>query len=289
MKRVLIFAIIFIVLLIVLISYLVQSRKVDTGKLTLSGIVEAKQSDLAFRIPGQINSIHYDEGDFIDSGTVVAELDKSELEAVVDQVIKNFEAVRAGIVQLEISRETMARNLAKIESLIPTGAATRTQYDDMFDQKRQVEAQLEAARKNLEAVKASVNLAKIRLAYTTLASTTSGTVLIRAFEPGEVVNAGMPVLTLADLDNMSITVYLPEKYLGKVKLGHDVKIMIDSHPDNTFSGKIKYISDKAEFTPKNIQTRAERVKQVFEIKVSSGSHGGILKPGLPCDVEVGLE
>ena len=286
MKRVIIFVVVFVVLLCVLIAYLVISQRVDTSKIILSGIVEADQNDLSFRIPGKINGIYFDEGDYIDSGEVVAELDNSELAAVVDQTEKSYEAAEAGIVQLEVSLETIARNLGKIKSLIPSGAATQSQYDDLFDQKRQIEAQLDYSRKNLDALKASVELAKIRLGYSYLASTARGTVLARMYEAGEVINAGSPVLTLADLENINIIVYLPEIYLGKLKLGQEVKILVDSHPDEVFPGKIEHISDKAEFTPKNIQTKVERIKQVFEIKITSDSHGGVLKPGLPCDVVV---
>jgi len=284
LKRVIVFAVVFVVLLCVLITYLVLSRRIDTSQIMLSGIVEADQNDLSFRIPGKISGIYFDEGDHVDSGEVVAELDKSELEAVVDQAEKNYEAAKAGIVQLEVSLETITRNLDKIKSLIPSGAATQSQYDDLFDQKRQIEAQLNYSRKSVDALKASVELAKIRLGYSILASTVKGTVLSRMYEPGEIINAGSPVLTSANLEKVNVIVYLPEINLGMVKLGQEVEILVDSHPDQSFSGKIEHISDKAEFTPKNIQTKAERIKQVFEIKVTSDSHDGVLKPGLPCDV-----
>jgi len=286
LKRVIVFAVVFVALLCVLIAYLVISRRVDTSKIMLSGIVEADQNDLSFRIPGKISGLYFDEGDYVDSGEVVAELDKSELAAVVEQADKSYKAAEAGIVQLEVSLETISRNLGKIKSLISSGAATQAQYDDLFDQKRQVEAQLSYSRKNLEALKASVELAMIRLGYSSLMSFGDGTVLARMYEPGEVVNAGSPVLTLANLEKINVIVYLPEVHLGKIKLGQEVEILVDSHPDRSFPGEIRHISDKAEFTPKNIQTRAERIKQVFEIEVKSDSHDGILKPGLPCDVIV---
>jgi len=99
---------------------------------------------------------------------------------------------------------------------------------------------------------------------------------------------GAAVITIADLDDLTIKVFLPEIHLGTVKLGQEVEIQIDSHPERSFPGVIKHISDKAEFTPKNIQTKEERVKQVFAIEISSSSHNGILKPGLPCDVVISL-
>ena len=289
MKRVAAFFIVFIVLVAALIVYLGISRHEDTSHLFLSGVVEASEYDLAFRTPGRLEAIYFDEGDLIDSGAVAAELERTELEKVLSQAEKTYEAGKAGIKQLEVSLETVNRNLSKVESLIPAGAATQNQYDDLFDQKRQVESQLNYSRKNVEAAKAAVELSQVRLEYATLSSTLSGTVLNRMYEPGEVIMTGSPVLTVADLENLEIRVYVPETSLGKIKLGQDVSIMIDSHPDRKFPGKIATISDKAEFTPKNVQTKEERVKQVFAVDIEASSAGGILKPGMPCDVIIAVE
>lgn len=289
MKRVMILAVVFIVLVVVLLVYLGLSRQKDTGKLVLSGIVEAKEYNYSFRIAGQLESIFYQTGNLIDSGEVMAELDSGELAKAKDQAEKSFQAAKAGINQLEVSLETVTRNLEKVRQLIPSGAAAQSQYDDLYDQKRQIEAQLVHSRKNLEALKATVELADIRLDYARLISTKSGTVLDRMYEVGEVVMAGSPVVTIADLENLEIRVYLPEISLGKIKLGQDVNIQIDSHPDEMFPGSVKYISDKAEFTPKNVQTKEERIKQVFAVDIAANSQGGILKPGMPCDVIVHLE
>jgi len=288
LKRVFVFGIIFVVLFAILVIYITVSRQVDTDKLVLSGMVEAEELNISFRISGLITNIYFNEGAIVDSGSVVAELDQSELKAALDQAGKNYEAARAAITNLEVRIETINRNLNKIKTLIPSGAATQSKYDDLFDQKRQVEAQLEFSRKNLEAAKAAVDIARIRLEYAVLTSYSDGAVLSRMFEPGEVVMPGAPVITIADLDDLTIKVFLPEIHLGTVKLGQQVEIQIDSHPDRSFPGVIKHISDKAEFTPKNIQTKEERVKQVFAIEISSTSHGGILKPGLPCDVVISL-
>lgn len=288
MKRVIVFGILFIALVAVLVIYLGFSRRVEADKLILSGVIEAVEHDLSFRISGLITEIFYDEGDSIDSTTVVAVLDTSELVAVVDKAHKNYEATKASITQLEIQLETIQRNLNKIKQLLPTGGSTQSQYDDLADQKRQVKAQLESARKNLEAAKATDKLAAIRLDYAVLKSLIKGKAIARMYEPGEVVMAGAPIITIADLDDLTVRVYLPEIYLGKIKLGQEVAIQVDSYPQSSFPGQVKYISDKAEFTPKNIQTKEERVKQVFAIKISSSSHGGILKPGLPCNVIIPL-
>lgn len=288
MRRVLIFGILFIILIAILLIYLNYSRQVDMGKLVLSGVIEAEEVDLSFRISGVLNNINFDKGDYVDSGAVAARLEQSELNAALNQAQKNYQASKAAITSVEVNLETVIRNLDKIEKLIPTGAAAQSQYDDLNDKRRQFEAQLDYSRKSLEAAQSSVDMARIRHDYSVLSTSTSGTVLSRMYEPGEVVMPGAPVLTIADLDDLTIRVYLPEIYLGKIKLGQKAAILIDSHPDKTFPGVVVYISDKAEFTPKNIQTKEDRVKQVFAVEISSDSHDGVLKPGLPCDVVITL-
>jgi HlyD family secretion protein len=288
LKRVAVFAVIFVVLLAILITYLTLSRQKDTDKIVLSGVVESVQHDLSFRMPGLITKINYDEGDLIDSGAIIAVLDSNEVVASVDQVQKSYLATKANIGQLNVQLSTVNRNLNKLKELLKTGAANQTQFDDLSDQKKQLQAQLEFAGKNLESQQAMVDLAGIRKGYTVLVSPIKGKVISRQYEPGEVAVTGSPVLSIADLDNLTIKVYLPENHLGQVKLGQDISIEIDSHPGKTFHGKITNISDKAEFTPKNVQTKEERVKQVFALKISCDSQGGTLKPGLPCDVIIPL-
>ncbi len=286
MKRVAVFAIILVVLIIVLITFLTITRKKDTNNIILSGVVESVQHDLSFRISGLITRINCDEGDIIDSGAVIAALDSSELVASADQIQKAYEATSANIDQLNVQLSMINRNLNKIKELLKTGAANQTQYDDLSDQKRQLLAQMEYAMKNLESQKAMVDLAAIRKSYTVLKSPIKGKIVSRQYEPGEVAVVGSPVVSISDLDNLTIKVYLPEIYMGKVRLGTDVAIAVDSYPDKAFTGKITYISDKAEFTPKNVQTKQERVKQVFAVKIACDSQGGVLKPGLPCDVTI---
>jgi len=289
LKRVLIFAILFILLLVLAFVYLNYSRQVDSSKIILSGVLEADELDLSFMISGRLIEVNVAEGQLVDSGAVIANLESRELAAALDQVTGNYQAIRASISNLEISRETAKRNLLKVEALLQSGGATQTQYDDLSDQIRQLEAQLIQAENNLQAAAAGKELALARLEYAELSTPTNGTVISKMYDAGEVVMPGAPVCTIIDLEDLTVKIYLPEVHLGHIKLGQSVKIQIDSHPDQTFSGWINHISDKAEFTPKNIQTKEERVKQVFAIEVECGSQDGILKPGLPCDVEIPLE
>jgi HlyD family secretion protein len=289
LKRVAVFGLILIVLLIILVVYLQLSRKTDTDKFVLSGVVEAVQHDLSFRISGLLNSINYDEGDIVDSGAAVAVLDTNELNAACDQAGKSYQATKANIEQLQVQLGSANRDFKKVKELLLTGAANQSQLDDLNDRKRTIQAQLEFSNRSLESQAAVVNLANIRRGYARLVSPIRGKVISRQYQPGEVVMPGSPVLTLADLDNLTIKVYVPEILLGKVKLGQNVAIQVDSYPGKNLPGKIDYIADQAEFTPKNVQTKQERVKQVFAVKISCSGKDGVLKPGLPCDVIIPLK
>jgi multidrug resistance efflux pump len=123
----------------------------------------------------------------------------------------------------------------------------------------------------------------------TLEAPISGMVLERPIHLGEVALPGAPLMTLADLDNVTLTVYVPEDQLGQVQLGQTVSVTVDSYPDRTFTGTLVFVSSQAEFTPKNVQTREERVNMVFAVKVHLPNPGHLLKPGMPADAVIGNE
>ena len=114
----------------------------------------------------------------------------------------------------------------------------------------------------------------------------SGGVLRKNSEAGETVAAGAAVYSLGDLESPWIRVYVKEDKLGLVKLGQKAEVMTDSFPKKTYLGTVSMISSEAEFTPKNVQTREERVKLVFALKVSVENENGELKPGMPADVKI---
>lgn len=112
----------------------------------------------------------------------------------------------------------------------------------------------------------------------------AGTILARMIETGERVNAGTPLFTLVDLDKLYVKVYIPEPDIGKITLGQPARIQVDSHPGHFFKAKVSKIAQQAEFTPKNVETREERVKLVFAVELSlSENPQAILKPGMPAD------
>jgi HlyD family secretion protein len=127
-------------------------------------------------------------------------------------------------------------------------------------------------------------LLEVQLERLTLRAPLTGVVLKRLARQGEVVAAGAPVLTVARLDELTLTVYVPEAELGRVAVGQSVEARADAFPDRAFAGQVQSIASRAEFTPRNVQTARDRRKLVFAVKVRLPNPGGELKPGLPVDV-----
>ena len=149
--------------------------------------------------------------------------------------------------------------------------------------------ELAVAQAQIDTAQAAVNAIKVQLSKLTLEAPMSGTILYRAVEPGEVVKPGAPVLTIADLENLTITVYVPEDRYGEIVLGQTARVTANSFPDETFQATVVRIAEEAEFTPRNVQTAEGRRATVFAVKLAVSDPGGKLKPGMPADVVFGGE
>jgi HlyD family secretion protein len=128
---------------------------------------------------------------------------------------------------------------------------------------------------------------QIQIDKTTLRAPIGGVVTSRSTHQGEAALAGATLLTIANLDEVKLTIYVPEDELGRVYLGQQVGVQVDSFPGRVFTGTISYISQQAEFTPKNVQTEKERVNMVFAVRVRLPNPAHLLKPGMPADAVLG--
>lgn len=144
------------------------------------------------------------------------------------------------------------------------------------------------ARARLAQAAAAVELTKVRLDYASISSPLSGIVLSENVEPGEYVSPGTPVVTIGDLVNVWLRAYIDETDLGRVRVGQLVEVTTDTYPDKVYEGRIAFISSQAEFTPKTVQTKKERVKLVYRVKVDITNTNMELKPGMPADGRIQL-
>ncbi len=145
----------------------------------------------------------------------------------------------------------------------------------------------EAAEAQLDAAKAGLAVADAQIARLSINAPVAGTVITRAIEPGEVVSPGAALMEIADLEHLTVTVYVPEDRYGQVSLGQAVEVVVDSFPGEVFTGSVSRIADQAEFTPRNVQTVEGRTSTVFAVELALEGSGGKLKPGMPADVTFG--
>jgi HlyD family secretion protein len=172
--------------------------------------------------------------------------------------------------------------------ILQTGAASPavTAAQNVLDQAKSAVAQAESAVKQAQA---NVDLLDAQIAKAIVAAPVDGVVLARTGEPGSVVNPGGTVLSLGRLDELTITVYVPEDRMGEVTLGQTTKVTVDSFPGETFTAIVTFIADQAEFTPRNVQTVEGRKNTVFAVKLKLDNADGKLKPGMPADVAFGTK
>jgi len=195
--------------------------------------------------------------------------------AAYEAAEEHFKLVKAGPRQ-EMVLEGQA-NLAGSDAALSAAEAARREIDKLKLDLKALQAQAEQAR-------ASLAVAQDDLANSRMDAPFDGFVTVKDVEEGEFVQAGSPVLTLAQLDRVWVKTYVPETQLGQVFYGQKADVVSDTFPDKHYPGTVTFISAEAEFTPKNVQTKEERVKLVYRIKVSLDNPNQELKAGMPVDV-----
>jgi HlyD family secretion protein len=197
--------------------------------------------------------------------------------------LKRFEELfRKGVVAekdldtVRLHYDVAKSRLAESESLLKLARGNLTKIDA-------IRREIESAAAQVSAARASLSQASIQLEYTQLKSPMDGVVTSRNIEPGETVTPGREVITVSDLSRVDLKIFVDETEIGKVKPGQSVKVKVDTFPGKTYSGVVSFISPEGEFTPKIIQTKKERVKLVYLVKVSIPNPDGELKAGMPAD------
>ena len=297
--------------------------EVEAAGLVASGTVEATQADLGFQLAGRIVSVLPREGDEVAAGQEVAALDREELSARVEAARAQLNAAEARVAELERGsrpeeitsaaaavtgaqqRENAATTEAERSRRLFEGGAISKQAQERAEAELsaahaarvQAEQALKVAREGPRAesiqaqralaaqARANVEQVEAALAQSTIRSPFAGRVTVRHREPGEVVPAGAPVLTMIDPNDRWVRIYVPENQIGRVSIGQSVEVRAGTFPDRVYGGEVSFIGDVAEFTPRNVQTPEERTRLVYPVKVRITSDPSFdLKPGIPADV-----
>ncbi len=196
--------------------------------------------------------------------------------------LRNLEAKRADPIELAIQVD-------QAEAAYHGAEAQVAQAQAALDRLREgaTQEQIEIAQAQVRQAEAALDRLMAQREKFTLRAPRAGLIVARPAHPGEVVTPGMPLLKIADLDQVTLTVYVPEDRIGHVRLGDEVSVSVDSFPNQSFTGRVTYIADRAEFTPRNIQTPEERVQMVFAVKITLPNPDHKLKPGMPADADFG--
>ena len=278
-----------------------------------SGTIEGTDVDIGTEVSGKITDVRVDEGSHVVPGDTLVVIDDTEYQIQLRQAAANlasFDATyrltvegsrKEDIIQAEAAYKNAADDYRRMKDLLASQTVTQKQYDDAYA--RYIAAQqtyeklktgsrpeeIVNARERRDYAAAQVDLLRKKVRDCHILAPSSGIITLRAVEPGELVTVGENVLRLTYLDTVKLMIYVSESDLPRVRLGQTARVTTDAAGKNVYEGRVVYISPTAEFTPKNVQTKEERTKLVFGVKLEVQNPGGALKPGLPADAVIPLD
>jgi len=301
-------------------------RNQPEPNLHLSGNIEVISVGASFRVAGKVLERPVDEGQVVQAGQLLARLDARDLEqqvamrradagtarAALDAVLagsrpEEVEASKAALEQASADLRRLEPDEARIRDLYQKGIlsvrdfeAAKAAFEAARGKVRQAEQQfalvkkgprkedIDQLRSRFEGAQQALALAETQLGYATLTAPVGGVILSKNVEAMEYVAPGTAVVTLANLGQVWLRAYVEEADLGRVKVGQQAFITSDTYPGKRYEGRVSFIASEAEFTPKTVQTRKERSKLVYRIKVDIPNPAMELKPGMPVDAEIAL-
>ncbi|HPF99343.1 MAG TPA: efflux RND transporter periplasmic adaptor subunit [Kiritimatiellia bacterium] len=227
---------------------------VERGGPDGSGTIECTQVLVAPQVGGRIASLPLQEGAVVSKGDLVAQIDSRDYELRRDEAAAAARAAEADFKRIK----------------------------QVFEQKSVTQKQLDDAQAGVDLARARLALAEKAVADCRVTAPMDGVVTTKSREEGEVISVGTPVVQLSRLDEVWLSVYVPESHLARVKLGQPARVKVDGDK-RFFEGLVTFISPEAEFTPRNVQTPDERAKLVYRVKITLKNPKGIFKPGMPAD------
>ena len=289
----------------------------ELRNIVVSGNIEAHQSVLNFtEVQAPIVYLPFDEGKYVEAGTVLArvddrfyrqqlEIDRTNLLAALKQVAvnqSNLAAARKTVLSDRFDFAEKKRDDALAGAQEKIGAVSHQARDLAFTAAAQADATLAhdqalvsvarnnvlLARANIATAEAKLRLDQITLSYTTLRAPFSGVLAVREAELGELAAPGVAIFTLDDLDHVWLRAYVNEQNLGQVRLGEKVRVSTDTYPGKIYPGRIGFIASQAEFTPKTVETHAERVTLVYRVRIDIDNPTHELLPGMPANATIAL-
>jgi len=263
-----------------------------------SGTLEAEEIVVSSLLPGTVEELRVSEGSAVEKDQIIARLDTSKLsaqrrqsEAALQELQINRRLAVNAIHQARTQHENLVANLERQESLLEGGSSTRQIVDDLKTQEEIAGLRLASAQDQPAALdakesqlRATLDLVTLQLEDAVIRSPLSGSVIEKYVEAGENVPLGGAIVKIADVKRLWIKMYLAERDVGLVSLNAPVRVLADALTGKSLEGRVTWISPKAEFTPKNVQTRDSRADLVFAVKVEFDNPEGLAAIGMPAEV-----
>lgn len=264
------------------------------------GQFEATEIIISSEAQGRLLQFNVNEGSMLEAGQQVGYVDTSRLILQRNEIEAQLESIEAKIVnidaEVEVQKEELSlaeSNLKRTRALFDDHAATRQKLDDAQSRERTIRKRIAALQTQKQAIQAEINGTKARIEQiedqiddARVVNPVRGTVLTTFAEPYEIVQPGQPLYEIANLDTLELRVYISGAQLPSLTIGQQVEVLVDKNREENqrMDGSVSWIASEAEFTPKMIQTKEERVTQVYAVKVRVPNADGTLKIGMPGEI-----
>ena len=313
--------------LLILSLFVIGCNSNSNNKIEASGTIESTNVIVSSEVRGEIKYKLFTEGDKIEKGDTLYIIDTDELSILLNKAEAGVQVAdaqlrllikgarkedilqaQALLTQAEVNLNKVTKDKERFDKLYKANTVTEKQYDDITAAYKVSLAKYQSAKENfskiskitrpeelqqaegrLKEANANLNLIKKHIKDSFITSPLNGFIVKKFFEEGEYVNPSSSLFEISDLSVVNLIIYVSETELGGVKLGEKADVFVDAYPNKSFEGKVTYISPEAEFTPKNIQTKDERTKLVFAVKIEIHNPDFKLKAGMPADAEIKVE
>ena len=247
-----------------------------------NGRIEAEHVNISAKSPGRVVEILVEEGALVTQGTILARIETAELEAQARKAQSEIRRAEQTLIEAEASvrhyeSEVLLaeQQLSRTTQLAAKGYSAKQTLDQKISAKTSADSALSAAKAKIAQAKEGIGTARAErehidteIADATLKAPRTGRIEYRVAEPGEVVGSGGTVVTLLDVSNVYMTVFLPTGLVGKLLIGTEARILLDAFPDLAIPARVTFVAAKAQFTPKEVETKSEREKLMFRVKVT---------------------
>ncbi len=286
MRRLIIIPILIVVsaILVFLIYQRQKANLLPPDVIFSSGSVEANTVTVSAQTGGKVLAKLFRKGDEVLQGDTLLVIERDLLDAKMTELETSIAATQAELDAARIDLANTRKNLDRIKEAFRAGSVPQKDLDNLTASCQSGDKRIVGLESKLESLAAQKATLGIQIGYTTVLSPISGYIQSDPVESGEIVTIGSALFEIVNLSDTWVEVYVNETEIPFVHLGDTADIYLDSDPQTPRKGTISFISQKAEFTPRNVQTKKERVKQVFAVRVRVDNSTRRFKPGLPVDV-----